>query len=315
VLVTGADGFVGTWVVRHLQAAGHEVIAAVRPDRPLWSEGTPAPWGAGVRTVPLELLDGASVRGVVSIGVDAVVHLAAVASGGEAQRNPTVAWEINAVGTVRLAEELIQVRGSGRADPLLLLVSTAEVYGGGEQRPRREDDTPAPCSAYAASKLAAEDAALEVHRRTGLRTVVARTFPHTGKGQDDRFVIPAFSRRLLEAKREGRREIPVGNLSPIREYMHVGDVAGAYLELIRYGVPGEVYNVAGGEAVSLEDAFRKLARIVGHDAEPVPDPDLMRPADIEHLVGDASKLRELTGWEPTRTLDETLQDVVDAQAD
>jgi GDP-4-dehydro-6-deoxy-D-mannose reductase len=119
----------------------------------------------------------------------------------------------------------------------------------------------------------------------------------------------------LAAKQAGRRQISVGNLEPVREFLHVADVVDAYLQLMRFGQPGEVYNVAGGEAISLEGLFRKLAQIIGHDAEPVPDPDLIRPADIPHLAGDASKLRDLTDWEPTRTLDQALRDVVDAQAD
>ena len=315
VLVTGADGFVGSWLVRRLRRDGHEVIAAVQQDRPLLAAGTPAPWGVGVHTVPFELLDGASVRGIVSIGFDAVVHLAAVASGGDARREPADAWQINAVGTARLAEELGRHRGSGKADPVLLIASTAEVYGAGDgERLRVEADAPAPCSPYAASKLAAENAALEVHRRTGLRVVIARAFPHTGKGQDTRFVVPAFARRLVEAKRAGTREVKVGNLDPVREFLHVSDVVEAYLDLVRYGSPGEAYNVAGGEAVSLRGLFERLSEIVGHAAVAVPDPELVRPADGNHLAGDGSKLRAFSEWRPKMELHETLVEVVDAQA-
>jgi GDP-4-dehydro-6-deoxy-D-mannose reductase len=314
-LVTGADGFVGARLVERLRHDGHEVIAAVRPDRPLFAEGIPAPWGAGVTTVPFELLDGHSVRGIVAVGFDAVVHLAAVASGGDARRDPTDAWQINAVGTARLAEELGRARAGGQTKPVLLVVSTAEVYGAGEARPRLETDPVEPCSPYADSKLGGENAALEVQRRTGLNVVVARAFPHTGRGQDQRFVVPAFARRLVEAKRAGRRQIAVGNLDPVREFLHVADVVEAYVQLMRFGLPGEIYNVAGGEAMSLRELFERLARIVGHAAEPVPDPDLVRDADIPHLVGDSAKLRELTGWTPTHSLDDALTEVVHAEAD
>ena len=136
VLVTGADGFVGVRLVERLRRDGHEVIAAVRPDRPLFAEGGPAVWDTGVSTVPFELLDGPSVRGIVAIGFDAVVHLAAVASGGDARRDPADAWQINTVGTARLAEELGGARTAGTSDALLLVVSTAEVYGAGHARPR-----------------------------------------------------------------------------------------------------------------------------------------------------------------------------------
>jgi GDP-4-dehydro-6-deoxy-D-mannose reductase len=315
VLVTGADGFVGVRLVARLLEDGHEVTAAVRPDRPVFAEGIRAPWGAAVNAVPFELLDGASVRRVVAIGCDAVVHLAAVASGGDARRDPVEAWQVNAVGTARLAEELGRVRAGGESDPLLLVASTAEVYGAGVERPRREPDPVVPCSPYAVSKLGGESAALEVHRRTGLQVVVARAFPHTGRGQDERFVVPAFARRLIEAKRTGRGEITVGNLDPIREFLHVADVVEAYVRLLKCGVPGEIFNVAGGEAISLRALFDRLVRIVGHAAEPVPDPALMRPADIPHLVGDATKLRDLTGWSPAYSLDDTLTEVVHAEAD
>ncbi|MDH3290820.1 MAG: GDP-mannose 4,6-dehydratase [Gemmatimonadota bacterium] len=312
VLVTGADGFAGIWLVRRLRKDGHEVVAAVRPDRPLWV-GAPPPWDHKVHTVPFELLDAASVRGILSIGFDAVVHLAAVASGGDARQDPTRAWEINALGTARLAEELGRRRTANDEETILMVASTAEVYGAGSDRPRMEEEQVAPCSPYAASKLAAENAALEVHRRTGLRVVISRSFPHTGKGQDERFVVPAFARRLIAAKRGGLQEVRVGNLTPVREFMHVSDVVSAYVDLLRHGVPGHVYNVGGGEAVSLNDLFLRLAAIVGVAAEPKPDPDLVRPADIPHLVGDASKLAALTGWAPSVSLQDTLAEVVNAQ--
>ncbi len=314
ILVTGADGFVGTWLIPSLVRDGHAVVAAVRPDRPLFAVGGPPPWPTTVETIPFELLDPVSLTGVLSARFDAVVHLAAVASGGDARRDPREAWEINATGTARLAEELGRRRIAGESDTVLLVVSTAEVYGKGSAQPRLETDPTEPCSPYAESKLAGETAALEVWRQTGLRVVVARAFPHTGKGQDQRFVVPAFARRLLEAKRNGRREVSVGNLDPVREFLHVSDVVQAYVRLLELGVAGEAYNVAGGEALTLSELFDRLARIAEHPAEPVPDPELVRPADIPHLVGDGTKLRELTGWRPEVSLHDTLAEVVHAQA-
>jgi len=107
-----------------------------------------------VRWLPLELTDAASVRASVEQAYDAVVHLAAVASTRDAERDPGYAWTVNAAGSARLAHALGEVRHAGRADPVVLLVSTSEVYGRGEGRPRRETDPAAPVSPYAASKLA-----------------------------------------------------------------------------------------------------------------------------------------------------------------
>ncbi|HVO36192.1 MAG TPA: GDP-mannose 4,6-dehydratase, partial [Gemmatimonadales bacterium] len=89
----------------------------------------------------------------------------------------------------------------------------------------------------------------------------------------------------------------------------------AYVSLIAHGQPGEVYNVASGTGVSLQELFDRLASIIGVNAIAEPDPEFMRPADIPALVGDATKLRTATGWSPRVTLDQTLRDLVDAQAD
>ncbi len=320
VLVTGADGFVGRWIVRRLLADGREVYGAVRPGQP----PAPVPPAAdltpeereAVRWLPLELADAASVRSVVGLPYDAVLHLAAVSWGTEAARDPGYAWTVNAAGTARVVQVLGDAKRMGRGDPVVLVVSTAEVYGGSpEARPRRETDPVAPCSPYAASKAGAELAALEAWRRTGLRVIVARAFAHTGPGQDTRFVVPAFAERLRFAKRVAAPVVKVGNLEPVREFLHVRDVVDAYARLLVQGRPGEIYNVASGQGVSLEDLFFRLADLIGVRPIPEADPELVRGGDILHLVGDAAKLRAATGWAPRYSLDDTLRDVVDAQAD
>jgi GDP-4-dehydro-6-deoxy-D-mannose reductase len=178
-----------------------------------------------------------------------------------------------------------------------------------------ETDAAAPCSPYAASKLGAEAAALEAWRRAGLRVVIARPFTHTGAGQDARFVVPAFAQRLKLARKIAAPVVKVGALDPVREFLHVEDVVEAYVRLVAQGVPGEVYNVASGEGIRLDALLGRLAELVGVRAIPEVDPALVRPGDIPHLVGDAGKLRRATGWAPRRTLDQTLREVVDAQAD
>ncbi len=313
VLITGADGFVGAALVRKLRADGHEVVAGLRPVPGSEEESARRTSMSDVRAIPLELLDRDSVRNAIAEGWDAVVHLAALASGSDAQRDPIAAWSVNCLGTARIGHELGEARKGGQ-DPLLLVVSTAEVYGAGPARPRVEGDPTEPCSPYGASKLAGEMAALEVHRRTGLRTVVARAFPHTGPGQDLRFVVPAFAARIRFAKQIGAPVVTVGNLEPVREFLHVDDVVSAYQLLMEGGDPGEVYNVACGRAVSIRELFFLLADMLGHRAIPEEDHQLIRPVDIPHLVGDATKLKEQVGWEPRISLEQTLREVVDAQA-
>jgi GDP-4-dehydro-6-deoxy-D-mannose reductase len=307
VLVTGADGFVGRHLVRRLRQAGHEVGAACRPD------SAPVRWEQGVTPIALELTDDGSVAEALAYAADALVHLAAISSNREARENPGRAWEVNAAGTARLAEAVSRRREQGY-DPVFLAVSTGEVYGVGGPGPRRESDELRPASPYAASKVAAEVAVLEVWRRTGLRVIIARPFTHTGPGQQPRFALPGFVERLRAAKAKGEPVVPTGNLEPVRDLLDVRDVVEAYLALLERGTPGEAYNVARGEGRSLAELFGMLADLVGVRAEPRPDPRYARSRDLPHLVGDSTKLRRATSWTPRLSLDQTLRGLVDAEA-
>jgi GDP-4-dehydro-6-deoxy-D-mannose reductase len=313
VLVTGANGFVGRWVVRTLLAAGHSVVAATGPGGPPPGSGLDEAERRQVQWMSLDLLDMGSVQRVAAGSYDAVVHLAGLASGGDALRDPGTAWTVNAAGTARLIGELGRRRAAGEADPTVVVASTAEVYSRAA-RPLLETDPLAPRSPYAASKRGAELAADETAARTGLRVVLTRAFPHTGPGQDTRFVAPAFAERLLTAKRIGARAVNVGNLDVTRDFLDVRDVARAYLTLATLGVGGEAYNIASGTGITLRELFDRIAAVVGIDAIPEADPAFLRAQDIPYLVGDAGKLRAATGWSPQVPLDTTLKDLVDAQA-
>ncbi len=306
LLVTGADGFVGRWLVREAVAQGWRVTAAIGP-----GGAAPEAWltpteVAQVRTLPADITVAADLARLARVEAQAVVHLAALSSGAAARRDPDGAMRVNGIATVQLLEAI----GDAGRQPTFLFVSTGEVYGAGHTTPIREDAPLAPVSPYAASKRAAEPAVLDL----GIPAIVARAFPHSGPGQSTAFVLPAFAARLREAKRLGQREIPVGNLEVTRDFLDVRDVARAYLLLLIHGRPGECYNVASGVGRPLRDCFRQIAALVGVDAEPVEDASLVRPADIPVLVGDAGKLRAATGWQPTIAFEQTLQDLIDAQA-
>jgi len=312
VLVTGADGFVGRHLVRTLLAGGRDVVAAIGPGGRPPEDWTGPDLDGQVRTRLLDLSDPASIGAAADDASEAVIHLAALSSGSAAQRDPGRAWQINAGGTAQLCGALSRRPAPFRGT--VLVVSSAEVYGIAEPRPRSETDPVAPCSPYAATKAASEIAALETWRRTGLRVVVVRPFPHTGPGQSPQFVVPALLERLRAARLAKASTVQAGNLSPVRDFLDVRDVVRAYLALLTDGEPGEAYNVARGAGLSLREIFDQLCQLVGVEAKPIVDPALLRQADIPHLVGDASKLRNRCGWTPTVSLAQTLRDMVHAQA-
>lgn len=306
VLVTGANGFVGRTLVNRLVAGGDSVIAAVGPGAP----GRPS--APNVTTVSLDVSNDVSLRAALATPVDAVVHLAAVALSRAADRDPALAWKVNAEGTARMSGALTQAAKQWGTAPLFLLASTADVYAW-SKRPLQEQDLVQPTTAYGWSKLGAELAAQQAARCAGLKVVIARPFPHSGGGQDDNFWIPARSRLLRHVKQTGGVVVPVGDLTAVRDYLHVDDVAEAYALLVKRGTPGEVYNIASGQEVTLDDIHTRLERLL--DFTPVREVDgsQVRREARPYLVGDAAKLRSATGWVPRRSLDEILRDVLHAQ--
>jgi len=310
LLVTGADGFVGRWLVREALAQGWEVTAAIAPGGIEPSRWLPEAEGAGVATVAADITDPIGLARLAAVEADAVAHLAALSSGAAARKDPDGAMLVNAVATVNLVEAL----GNAGRQPRFLFVSTGEVYGAGHDGPIREDAPLAPVSPYAASKLAGESAVLDPAGATGMPAMVARAFPHSGPGQSTAFVLPAFAARLREAKQRGQRQIPVGNLEVVRDFLDVRDVVRAYLLLLRHGQAGECYNVASGIGQHLRGCFDRLAELMGVAAVPVEDASLVRPADIPVLIGNPAKLQAATGWQPLIAFEQTLQDLIDAEA-
>jgi GDP-4-dehydro-6-deoxy-D-mannose reductase len=308
VLVTGANGFVGRSVVQRLLADGHTVIAAVGP-------GAPAGPAAGhVQTVSLDVSNDVSLRASVATPIDAVIHLAAVALSRAADRDPALAWKVNAEGAGKLAAAVANaaVRWGGGTHPRFVLASTADVYAW-QQRPIKEQDRVQPTTAYGWSKLGAELAVQQVARCTDLKVIIARPFPHSGGGQDENFWIPARSRLLRHVKHSGGVAVPVGDLTAVRDYLHVDDVAEAYALLLKRGTPGEVYNIATGREVTLDEIHTRLEHLLGFVPKREIDGSQIRREARPYLVGDAAKLRTATGWEPSRSLDDILRDVLNAQ--
>jgi GDP-4-dehydro-6-deoxy-D-mannose reductase len=287
--VTGGLGFVGTWLVRHLAEAGDEVVV-------------PPP--------EVDITDFALVSDDMAAAAPEVVyHLAARADVGASWEDPGETLRVNAIGSLGVLEAARRCA----EPPLVLLVSSAEVYGGGmgDGAPLPEETALRPVTPYAASKAAAELIGLQSFLGSGLRVVRARPFNHVGPGQSDAFVISALARRIVRAEREEASSVPVGNLSAARDFTDVRDVVRAYRVLAEVGVPGEVYNVCSGVSTTIADIARRLSALAACQVELREDPALYRPADVPVVRGDPSKLQAISAWKPEVPLDSTLGDVLE----
>ncbi|MEA2758128.1 MAG: GDP-4-dehydro-6-deoxy-D-mannose reductase [Methylobacteriaceae bacterium] len=305
VLLTGGTGFVGG----HLSAA----FSVRFPDAALvllCRPGETPPRGSS-KFVTAELTDEASVRAVIDdVRPDLVLHLAAQASVDQAIGGAEQTWRVNFCGTMWLASAVARLCPQAT----FLFVSSAEVYGANFRGGPVAEETPLlPLNPYARSKAAAETMLADVLPQTA-RLIVTRSFNHTGAGQDERFALPAFAAQIARIER-GKQEprLSVGNLSAERDFMDVEDVVDAYLRLIGVdGVPQRAtFNVASGAAHPISDMLDRLRRLAHAKFEIRTDPTRVRASDIACAVGDASKLRNMTGWSPRRSVDEMLSRLLD----
>jgi GDP-4-dehydro-6-deoxy-D-mannose reductase len=164
---------------------------------------------------------------------------------------------------------------------------------------------------YGSSKAAADILALQAFLGDGLGTLRVRAFNHTGPGQSTSMLVPGLAQRIADAERAAGSKVNVGRLDVVRDLSDVRDVVRAYRLLVEHGTPGEAYNVCSGRGVTVRDVADALLSMSESPLELVVDPELVRPVDVPRLVGDPSRLRAATGWEPAIPLDETLRDVLE----
>jgi GDP-4-dehydro-6-deoxy-D-mannose reductase len=281
ILVTGADGFVGRHLMAQLGRAGVDAAA--------------------------DVTDVDHLRDAIRAAAPrAVVHLAARSSAGASWSGGADIWHVNALGTVNVLDAVAAAAPRAR----VLVVSSGEVYGETAERPAREDDPVAPLSPYAASKAAAEIAALRAARADGLDVVVVRTFSHTGPGQDERFAVGSWTAQIARLEAAGGGALLVGDVSVRRDLTDVRDVCRAYRVLLEPGVAPGVYNIASGQNVRLADVVETLVRMATSPISVERDAARLRPADVRILVGDPSRVRAATGWRPEISLEQTLADAL-----
>ncbi|HME82374.1 MAG TPA: GDP-mannose 4,6-dehydratase [Candidatus Eremiobacteraceae bacterium] len=309
-LVTGADGFVGQWLIRELLDHGDDVTGVTRGDHTqLTTLSTDA--ATHVRWLSAELLDPETLRAAVKEAKpQAVYHLAAQASVALSLKDPASTVETNVVGTANVLEAC----RDEAPDALVIAVGSAEIYGSVDPKalPVREDAPIRPNNPYAGSKAAAEVLALQYAQTGWLRVIATRSFNHTGPGQTTSYAAAAFAKQCADISRG--RQAPVllhGNLSAQRDFLDVRDVVAAYRLLAERGASGTVYNVCSGRAVSMLEIVEDLTRLVDRPVELRQDPERMRPVDTQVIVGDPGLVQRATGWQVSIPLQRTLRDLYD----
>lgn len=294
VLLTGADGFIGSHLAEQLVQDGHDVRALVLYnsfDSRGWLDGLAPEIASQIDFLPGDVRDPALMMSAVS-DRDAVLHLAALIAIPYSYAAPDLYVQTNIQGTLNL---LNAARAAGVSR--FIHTSTSEVYGTARYVPMDEGHPLQGQSPYSASKIAADQMVNAYYSSFGLPTVTIRPFNTFGPRQSARAVIPAIISQLAA----GKREIQLGALTPTRDFTYVPDtVAGFTAALTSTAGVGEVINLGVGFEVSIGRTFELIAEAMGIDATAIEDPARLRPAhsEVERLFSDNSKAKELLGWSP-----------------
>jgi nucleoside-diphosphate-sugar epimerase len=279
-LLSGASGFTGRYLEPALQHRGYQV-ARLDPAGP----------------EPCDLSDRAAVEWtVLRASPTVVVHLAAVTFVGH--DNVEDFYRVNVLGTLNLLQALAKLDSAPR---LVIVASSANVYGAPHVDVLDESLCPAPVNHYANSKLAMEHMARTWFDR--LPIVITRPFNYTGPGQARHFLVP----KIVEYFRGRAPSIELGNLNVSRDYSDVEDVVEAYVALLESDVRSEVVNICSGRAIALMDIIGMMNEIAGYEIEVRVNPEFVRQNEVLRLVGSTTKLRNLVTLPPPRPFADTLR--------
>ena len=304
VLVTGADGFIGSHLVEALLSAGYDVRALSQYNSFNywgWLEGIEHP---GLEVVTGDVRDPNLCREIVK-GCSTVYHLAALIAIPYSYIAPDSYVDTNIKGTLNICQAC-KDNGVGR----LVVTSTSEVYGTARYVPIDEKHPKQPQSPYSATKIGADAIAGSFYNAFGLPVVIARPFNTYGPRQSARAIIPSIISQIAS----GKREIMVGDLTPTRDFNFGADTAAGFMALgTTPGVEGMEINIATGTEVSMQETLETIAEIMGEDVRYVTDPARLRPAGSEvfRLCGDNTLITSLTDWRPRHTLRDGLAVTID----
>lgn len=300
VLVTGADGFIGSHLVEHLLDRGLEVRALSQ-----YNSFNNWGWLEDIHSPRLEVVTGDVrdpnlCREIVK-GCDTIFHLAALIAIPYSYTAPDSYVDTNIKGTLNICQAARDA-GSRR----VIVTSTSEVYGTAQYVPIDEKHPKQPQSPYSATKIGADALALSFHNAFDLPVVVARPFNTYGPRQSARAIIPTIISQIAS----GKDVIKVGDLTPTRDFNFVADTARGFIALAEApGIEGREINIATGTEVSMRDTLLTIARVMGREVDFVTDPARLRPSSSEvfRLCGDNKLITSLTSWRPEVSLEDGLR--------
>ena len=308
VLITGITGFVGSHLAEFLlDQKDVEVFGTVR-----WRSKTDNidHLKGRIQMFECDLRDASSVRQVIAeVRPDRMFHLAGQSFVPMSWKAPSETMTTNAIGQINLFETIRECKLNTR----IQIAGSSEEYGLVQQNelPLVETSPLRPLSPYAVSKVAQDLLGYQYARSYKMFIIRTRAFNHTGPRRGEVFATSNFSKQiaLIEA---GLQEpvIHVGNLDARRDFTDVRDIIRGYWLALEKGDPGEVYNLCTGRDVSIRDVLDLLLSKTSQQIEVQTDPARLRPSDVMILLGDCSKFRNKTGWQPTIPLEQTLEDLL-----
>lgn len=308
-LITGITGFVGSHLAEFLIKRRERVFGITR-----WRSSLKniEEFKDKLELVECDLKDLSSIANVIKkFKPDYIYHLAAQSYVPASFANPKETVEDNLIGTLNLLEAVRILE----QQPIIHICSTSDVYGEIKKNevPIKETNPLRPVSPYAISKAAADMMARGYFLSYGLKTIRTRAFNITGPRRGEVFAESSFAKQIAEIEKGLRKpEIIVGNLKSVRTFADVRDIARAYYLVARKGRPGEVYNIAGDDTITIDKILNFLISLspMGKKIKVKIDRSLFRPVDSISKIPDDSKFRKLTGWRPKIPIEKSLEDLL-----
>lgn len=307
IIVTGADGFIGSHLTEALVREGHKIRAFV-----LYNSFNAWGW---LDTLPKEILSEIEIfqgdirdpNGVKQAmkGMDEVFHLAALIAIPFSYHSPDTYVDTNIKGTLNVLQAAREL-GTSR----VLVTSTSEVYGTAKYVPIDECHPYQGQSPYSATKIGADRLAESFCRSFGTPVSIVRPFNTYGPRQSARAVIPTIITQLLV----GKEEIKLGSLTPTRDFNYVKDTVQGFIEIAKSDrTVGEEINIATQQEISIGQLAEELIRQINPRARVVCDEERLRPenSEVNRLLGSNEKIKKLTNWRPSYTFSEGLAETID----